>query len=168
MSAPHEMSTLAGPAEHLQIVLCWHMHQPDYRRDGIYLKPWTWLHAIKDYSDMAAWLEEIPQARAVVNFSPVLLLQIEDYAQRLSASLQQASVIGDRILDALASGAAAIPEEYETDLLQDLLRVNEERIRPRFPVYARLQDAARQALSEAISLPLQQLDDLLVLSLIHI
>ena len=44
----------------LNVVLCWHMHQPDYRYLGVYLRPWTWLHAIKDYSDMAAHLENVP------------------------------------------------------------------------------------------------------------
>ena len=52
----------------LDVVLCWHMHQPDYRLQGNYTKPWTWLHAIKDYTDMAAHMEDVPGARAVVNF----------------------------------------------------------------------------------------------------
>jgi alpha-amylase/alpha-mannosidase (GH57 family) len=39
----------------LDLVLCWHMHQPDYRNylSGEYVLPWTYLHAIKDYTDMA-------------------------------------------------------------------------------------------------------------------
>jgi hypothetical protein len=36
---------------------------------------------MKDYVDMAAHLERHPQIRCVVNFVPVLLDQIEDYAQ---------------------------------------------------------------------------------------
>ena len=56
------------------------MHQPQYRSEGIYTRPWTWLHAIKDYSDMAAHIEAVPEARAVVNFSPHLMVQIKDYA----------------------------------------------------------------------------------------
>ena len=56
----------------LRVVLCWHMHQPDYRDliNGQYHQPWTYLHAIKDYVDMAAHLETNPEARAVVNFTP--------------------------------------------------------------------------------------------------
>ena len=65
----------------LNVVLCWHMHQPQYRSEGIYTRPWTWLHAIKDYTDMAAHIETVPGARAVVNFSPHLMVQIEDYAR---------------------------------------------------------------------------------------
>ncbi len=52
----------------IRLVLCWHMHQPEYRdlRTGEYVLPWTYLHAIKDYVDMAAHLEAVPDARAVV------------------------------------------------------------------------------------------------------
>lgn len=64
-----------------ELVLCWHFHQPDYRSDdGIYRLPWTYLHAFKDYADMAAHLEAHPGVRAVVNFVPVLLDQLDDYA----------------------------------------------------------------------------------------
>jgi crotonobetainyl-CoA:carnitine CoA-transferase CaiB-like acyl-CoA transferase len=46
----------------LPVVLLWHMHQPPYRDalSGRYVLPWTWLHAIKDYTDMAAHLENVP------------------------------------------------------------------------------------------------------------
>jgi alpha-amylase/alpha-mannosidase (GH57 family) len=66
----------------LQIAILWHMHQPYYRdplRDE-YLLPWTYLHAIKDYFDMAALVEDIPEARVTFNLVPSLLDQIEDYA----------------------------------------------------------------------------------------
>ena len=47
---------MASPVE---LVLMWHMHQPEYRdystRD--FRRPWVLLHAIKDYTDMAAHLE---------------------------------------------------------------------------------------------------------------
>ena len=54
------------------VVLCWHMHQPDYQdhSNGQFLFPWVYLHCIKDYVDMAAHLEAHPDARAVVNFTP--------------------------------------------------------------------------------------------------
>ncbi len=67
----------------LNVVLCWHMHQPWYRNglDGEYRLPWVYLHGIKDYSDMAAHLEKHPRMRCVVNFAPVLLEQVDDYAQ---------------------------------------------------------------------------------------
>ena len=52
----------------LRLVLCWHMHQPQYG-DWLsreYKLPWSYLHAIKDYVDMAAHLEAEPRAKAVV------------------------------------------------------------------------------------------------------
>jgi alpha-amylase/alpha-mannosidase (GH57 family) len=65
----------------LYLNLYWHMHQPDYRDTltGEYVLPWSYLHAIKDYTDMAHHLETNPQARATFNFVPVLLDQLEDY-----------------------------------------------------------------------------------------
>ncbi len=71
----------------LDLVFLWHMHQPDYRDQitGEVLEPWTYLHAIKDYTDMAAHLERHPRVRAVVNFTPVLLDQLEALARDLSS-----------------------------------------------------------------------------------
>jgi len=66
----------------LSIILLWHMHQP-YYKDPLkeeYVLPWTYLHAVKDYYDMAAIVDEVPGARAVFNFVPSLLEQLEDYA----------------------------------------------------------------------------------------
>jgi alpha-amylase/alpha-mannosidase (GH57 family) len=71
----------------LLISLYWHMHQPDYR-DSItnqYVLPWTYLHAIKDYSDMAYHLEANVKARVSFNFVPILLDQLEDYAAQFKA-----------------------------------------------------------------------------------
>ncbi|TAN54398.1 MAG: hypothetical protein EPN19_06350, partial [Betaproteobacteria bacterium] len=46
-------------ARRLDLVLLWHMHQPDYRdhASGEFALPWVYLHAIKDYADMAWHLE---------------------------------------------------------------------------------------------------------------
>jgi alpha-amylase/alpha-mannosidase (GH57 family) len=70
--------------DRLDLLLLWHMHQPDYRDHarGEFRLPWVYLHAIKDYTDMAAHLERHPGIRATVNFVPVLLDQIEDYADQ--------------------------------------------------------------------------------------
>ena len=62
------------------------MHQPDYRHPetGHFTLPWTLLHALKDYTDMASHLERHPTIRCTVNFVPVLLAQIEDYCDQLA------------------------------------------------------------------------------------
>ncbi len=66
----------------LYITIMWHMHQPYYKDPikGEYALPWTYLHAVKDYYDMAAIVAETPGAKAVFNLVPSLLEQIEDYA----------------------------------------------------------------------------------------
>ena len=72
---------MAAGAPQLDLVLLWHMHQPDYRdaASGRYLLPWVYLHAMKDYTDMAAHVERHPGIRCTFNFVPVLLEQLEDY-----------------------------------------------------------------------------------------
>ncbi|RNC70655.1 MAG: glycoside hydrolase [Desulfuromonadales bacterium] len=69
-------------AEPLRIVFLWHMHQPYYKDPvkGEYALPWTYLHAVKDYYDMAAIVDATPGARAVFNLVPSLLDQLLDYA----------------------------------------------------------------------------------------
>lgn len=71
----------------LNLVLLWHMHQPDYR-DYVtkeFVLPWVYLHAIKDYTDMAYHLEMHPQTKAVINFVPILLDQLEDFTGQFSS-----------------------------------------------------------------------------------
>ena len=72
----------------LLVNIYWHMHQPDYRDliTGEYILPWTYLHAIKDYSDMAYHLEANVKARVSFNFVPILLDQLEDYAIQFSSN----------------------------------------------------------------------------------
>ena len=65
----------------LQVALIWHMHQPDYREpaSGRILLPWTYLHAVKDYSEMLRTAQEVPGARVTFNLAPTLLEQLADY-----------------------------------------------------------------------------------------
>jgi len=87
----------------LDLVLLWHLHQPDYRDQGSgeFLLPWVYLHAIKDYTDMAWHLEHQPGMRAVVNWVPVLLDQVEDYADQFASGK-----LRDPLLRLLARDAA--------------------------------------------------------------
>jgi alpha-amylase/alpha-mannosidase (GH57 family) len=124
----------------LKVVLCWHMHQPEYRdlTTGEALLPWTYLHAIKDYADMAAHLEAAPACAAVVNFSPVLLLQLEAYAEQLGAHLIHGAPLKDALLASLAP--AGIPEDTAAreHLIRACLKVNRERIIERFAPFRQL------------------------------
>lgn len=96
----------------IKVVLCWHMHQPHYRDglDGRYRLPWVYLHAIKDYADMVAYLEACPEAKVVVNFAPVLLEQLDDYAHQMQAWLKNRQPMQDPLLN-LVAGVTAIPQD---------------------------------------------------------
>jgi alpha-amylase/alpha-mannosidase (GH57 family) len=69
-------------AEPLYVTFLWHMHQPYYKDPGKeeYFLPWTYLHGVKDYFDMAAIVDETEGARVVFNLVPSLLEQLLDYA----------------------------------------------------------------------------------------
>ena len=151
----------------LKVVLYWHMHQPEYRdlRSGAYHLPWTYLHAIKDYVDMAAHLESVPEARAVVNFAPVLIEQIEDYARQVDAFLHNSQAITDPLLAALGEPALPGNPEQRISLIRACLRANEQHLIERFPPYARLATYSRWLLEHPDSLVYvsdQFLADLLV------
>ncbi|TNE97686.1 MAG: glycoside hydrolase [Gammaproteobacteria bacterium] len=127
------------------VVLCWHMHQPCYQdlRTGEFRFPWVYLHTIKDYSDMAGHLEAHPEARAVVNFAPILLEQIETYLVQIERWRHGAGTIGDPLLAALV--AEDLPEPGTPpflDLVEKCLRANNDRIIQRFPAYAKLAELA--------------------------
>ncbi|OZA28780.1 MAG: glycoside hydrolase [Hydrogenophilales bacterium 17-64-11] len=125
-------------AESLNVVLCWHMHQPYYREGlkGAYRLPWVYLHGIKDYSDMAAHLERHPRMRAVVNFAPVLLEQLDDYAQQLDALLQHGKPTHDPMLNLLA-GVERIPADAARRLriVRDCQRCHAPRMIHPYPAF---------------------------------
>ena len=129
----------------LNVVLCWHMHQPQYqdRPNGEYQLPWTYLHAIKDYTDMAAHLEAEPGARAVVNFAPILLEQLDDYSRQVQAFLSDGEPIRDPFLAALAQPVLPSDPHRRLTLVSECLRANEQRLIHRFEPYARLARLAR-------------------------
>ena len=122
----------------VNLVFLWHMHQPDYRdyASGEFLLPWVYLHAIKDYSDMAYHLEQHPQMKAVVNFVPVLLDQLEDYQQQFtSGSLR------DPLLRLLARENLNDVTDAERDLIMDsCFRSDHNKMVAPYPFYKRLSD----------------------------
>ena len=129
----------------LNIVICWHMHQPQYCDfiSGKYELPWTYLHATKDYIDMAAHLEDVPDARAVVNFAPILLEQLADYAGQVCGFLSENKPLRDPLLAALASPVLPCGKEQRMALVSACLRVNELRSIKRFSSYQSLAEMAR-------------------------
>ena len=128
----------------LKVVLCWHMHQPEYRdlRKNEYQLPWTYLHVIKDYVDMVDHLETIPGARAVVNFTPTLLEQIEDYKQQVKKFLRNNTPLRDPLLASLTSKQLPSNPPLRLQIIHDCLRANRERLVDRFPAYQKLANMA--------------------------
>jgi len=124
----------------LPVVLMWHMHQPQYRDalTGEYVLPWTYLHALKDYSDMAAHLEQNPAARAVVNFTPVLIEQLQEYAQRVSNHLRTGAPVRDPVLATLAETALPAGAEPRLELVRALLRAHRVNMIERFEGFAEI------------------------------
>jgi len=124
----------------LPVILLWHMHQPQYRDalTGQYVLPWTYLHAIKDYTDMAAHLEDNTAARAVVNFSPLLIEQLEELAARIGAHLANGSALPDPTLALL--GPEPVPAEPAARLesLRNCLRAQRKQMIERFGPYLEL------------------------------
>lgn len=122
----------------LKVILCWHMHQPDYRRlsNDSFALPWTYLHAIKDYSDMAWHLENVPQAKAVFNFVPILLDQLADYQKQFASGRFK-----DPLLTALARPDLNTLSAADQQLiLNACFRANFEQMVDPFPCYRQLYD----------------------------
>lgn len=134
----------------IKLALCWHMHQPHYRDglDDIYRLPWVYLHAIKDYADMAAHLEACPQARVVVNFAPVLLEQISDYAGQMRAFLAEGAIMRDPLLN-LVAGASPVPAEPEAraEIIRACQRAYAPTMIDRYAPFRTLVDIAREQYS---------------------
>lgn len=118
------------------LVFLWHMHQPDYRdyASGDFVLPWTYLHAIKDYTDMAYHLERHPKVHAVVNFVPILLDQLEDYTDQFATGNMR-----DPLLRLLAHDDAANLSTLERQLAFDAcFRSNHTKMIAPYPAYKHL------------------------------
>ena len=137
-------------SDKLKVVLCWHMHQPQYSEPmgGMYQLPWTYLHAIKDYVDMAWHLENVPGAKAVVNFAPTLIEQIADYDEQVSSRFKGTGRLKDPLLIALDSPVQPSHAEERKKLISDCLRANDEKLIAPFPHFSKLANMARDYLED--------------------
>ncbi len=161
------MSDNTSPVQPLNVVIYWHMHQPEYRdlRNGEYHQPWTYLHTIKDYVDMAAHLESHAAARAVVNFAPVLLEQIDDYASQLDDYLRHGKALRDPLLAALADPVLSLDAEKRLHLIKACLRANKKHLINRYDCFKMLSEMAKVAITHPERLVYyseQYISDLLV------
>ncbi len=117
------------------------MHQPDYRNTvtNEYVLPWTYLHAIKDYSDMAFHLEENKHARVTFNFVPVLLEQLQDYTLQFKQYQQSNQKLRDPLLALLVHDDLASINRAECSLIiSSCFKSHHEKMLSPFPQYQRL------------------------------
>ncbi len=145
------MSDSSRQSNALNVVIYWHMHQPEYRdlRNGEYHLPWTYLHTIKDYVDMVAHLENTQGAKAVVNFAPVLLEQIDDYAKQLDGFLKKGQALRDPLLSALATPVLLLDKERRIVIIKSCLRANKEHLIDRFEAFKTLAELAENVLNNS-------------------
>ncbi len=70
--------------KHVHVCFFWHMHQPYYTDPlaGSASMPWVRLHATKAYYDMAYLLDQFSEMHATFNFTPSLLLQLQEIGDR--------------------------------------------------------------------------------------
>ena len=99
----------------LRLVLMWHMHQPDFRdfATGEFTQPWVYLHAIKDYTDMAAHLEAVP-----LSLDPI---HLPEYAARTTVRMLAALAVS--LLFSLSYATWAAKNERAGKLLVPILDV---------------------------------------------
>jgi len=122
----------------INLVLLWHMHQPQYRdpETGRYVLPWTRLHALKDYWGMVKILEQFPRFHATFNVVPSLGLQLEEYAS---------GKFHEPWFDLAFKNAEQLAREDKTEILSRAFQVNHERLLSRWPRFLELYEWSRPA-----------------------
>ena len=146
------MNSTQAPAK-LLINIYWHMHQPDYRDliTGEYILPWTYLHAIKDYSDMAHHLEANVKARVTFNFVPILLDQLEDYVAQFDSGN-----IKDPLLRMLgADDLGNLNTESCELIIESCFKSHHEKMLSPYKAYQRLYQMCQVASQDSDDLNLQ-------------
>ena len=122
----------------VNLVVLWHMHQPQYRdpENGRYVLPWTRLHALKDYWGMVEVLKEFPGVHATFNVVPSLGIQLEEYANGEFNEPWFALAFKD---------SAELTREDKAEILLRAFQVNHERLMARWPRFVELYEWSRPA-----------------------
>ncbi len=106
----------------LFVAFFWHMHQPIYKdpATGKYSLPWVRLHALKGYTDLPVLSEKYPDFRQTINFTPSLLIQLEDYIQN--------PAIKDDFLELTRKRADQLSPDEKLFILKNFFMNNLERV----------------------------------------
>ena len=87
------MENLSG--KNLSVAFYWHMHQPVYELDGVFLMPWARLHAVKDYLDMVNVVEKYPRLKLNINIVPALLDELIQYTEEGFNDIHSSLTVSD-------------------------------------------------------------------------
>jgi len=115
----------------VNLVLIWHMHQPQYRdpASGRYVLPWTRLHALKDYWGMVRTLREFPNFHATFNVVPSLAAQLEEYAS---------GTFSEPWFDIAFRPAEELDADAKSVILDRAFQINRENLMRRWPRFSEL------------------------------
>ncbi|MGC8654155.1 MAG: glycoside hydrolase [Candidatus Kryptoniota bacterium] len=113
----------------LNLIFIWHQHQPYYKNDGTFVLPWVRMHGIKDYWDMVRILDDFPAIKQTFNFTPSLILQINDYL--INGTKDRAQVLSEK-------PAVSLTLEDRIEALKTFFSANAERMIFRYPRYREL------------------------------
>lgn len=149
-------------AKKIHVAFLWHMHQPPYEdpTTGLFVLPWAYLHATKDYGDMAALVARHPRMRANFNVTLSLMEQVSRYADGSAR---------DQTLDVMAQDPATLAAASREFLLRTCFDGCPEPLIARFPRYQQLYDfyrANRDASAAASAFPPEEFLDLTTLFLL--
>ena len=101
----------------VRVCFLWHMHQP-YYTDPVTRSvsmPWVRLQAAKAYFDMAYLLDKFPRVQATFNFTPSLLVQLQEIGD---GSVQ------DLFWERTQRQAARLNEEEQAFLIKHFFSIN--------------------------------------------
>ncbi len=116
-----------------RVVFLWHMHQPSYRSPltGEYLMPWTLVHGMRDYYDMAELACRYPGVKVTLNVVPGLLDQLQDYCRGTAR---------DMWLNVALKEPGALSHDEKNFLLSNFFNVHPETMIRPYPRFAELAD----------------------------
>jgi len=100
-----------------RVCFLWHMHQPYYTDPvtGSASMPWVRLHATKAYFDMGYLLEKFPAVHATFNFTPSLLLQLNEISN---------GTVRDLFFEHAQKPAEALTREEQAFLIRHYFSIN--------------------------------------------
>ncbi|MCJ7457521.1 MAG: glycoside hydrolase family 57 protein [candidate division Zixibacteria bacterium] len=115
----------------LKVAFIWHMHQPYYKdlKTNRYLLPWVRLHALKDYYDMVAILDNYPGISMTFNLVPTLIEQLQDYSS---------NSVYDRHLFLTEKRADQLTSDEKLEIVRDFFMGNQSTMIKSYPRFYQL------------------------------